>query len=57
VVVLTSVEAARRRLHYESGHLLHLYAYLGVGLALPHQLWTGHDFQAAPARKVFWWGL
>ena len=31
-----------RRLRYESWHLIHLYAYLGVGLALPHQLWTGH---------------
>ena len=36
-----SIRAARRRLRYESWHLLHLYAYLGVGLALPHQLWTG----------------
>ena len=37
----TSIRAARRRIRYESWHLLHLYAYLGVGLALPHQLWTG----------------
>ena len=37
-------QAARRRLRYESWHLLHLYAYLGVGLALPHQLWTGQEF-------------
>jgi ferredoxin-NADP reductase len=35
MVVVTSVRAARRRLRYESWHLLHLYAYLGVGLALP----------------------
>ena len=38
------LEGARRRLRYESWHLLHLYAYLGVGLALPHQLWTGQEF-------------
>jgi predicted ferric reductase len=57
LVVVTSVKAARRRLRYESWHLLHLYAYLGVGLALPHQLWTGQDFLASPARTVFWWGL
>jgi predicted ferric reductase len=57
LVVVTSVRAARRRLRYESWHLLHLYAYLGVGLALPHQLWTGQDFLASPARTVFWWGL
>ena len=45
------------RLRYESWHLLHLYAYLGVGLALPHQLWTGQEFLASTARTVFWWGL
>jgi predicted ferric reductase len=55
LVVATSVRAARRRLRYESWHLMHLYAYLGVGLALPHQLWTGQDFLASPARTVFWW--
>src|SRR5690242_16676971 len=36
MVVVTSLRAARRKLRYESWHLLHLYAYLGVGLALPH---------------------
>jgi len=57
MVVVTSYQAARRRLRYESWHLLHLYAYLGVGLALPHQLWTGQDFLASTGRTVFWWGL
>jgi ferredoxin-NADP reductase/DMSO/TMAO reductase YedYZ heme-binding membrane subunit len=57
MVVVTSVRAARRRLRYESWHLLHLYAYLGAGLALPHQLWTGQQFVGSPARTVFWWGL
>ena len=57
MVVLTSVKAARRRLRYESWHLLHLYAYLGVGLALPHQLWTGQEFLASTGRTVFWWTL
>ena len=47
MVVVTSVRVARRRLRYESWHLLHLYAYLGVGLALPHQIWTGADFIAS----------
>src|SRR6478752_1741690 len=54
MVAVTSVRAARRRLRYESWHLLHLYAYLGVGFALPHELWTGADF-AAPAARAFWW--
>ena len=57
MVVVTSIKAARNKLRYESWHLLHLYAYLGVGLALPHQLWTGQDFLASTATTVFWWGL
>jgi predicted ferric reductase len=55
MVVVTSIKASRRRLRYESWHLLHLYAYVGVGLALPHQLWTGQQFLASPGRTFFWW--
>jgi predicted ferric reductase len=55
MVVLTSLRAARRRLRYEAWHLLHLYAYLGVGLALPHQLWTGADFTSSRAAMLYWW--
>ncbi|BFU44401.1 ferric reductase-like transmembrane domain-containing protein [Krasilnikovia sp. MM14-A1004] len=57
MVVVTSVRAARRRLRYESWHLLHLYAYLGVGLALPHQLWTGADFVGSAPARAYWWTL
>ena len=57
MTVVTSVRAARRRLRYESWHLLHLYAYLGIALSLPHQLWTGADFVASPAARAYWWGL
>jgi predicted ferric reductase len=57
MVPLTSIKAARARLRYESWHLLHLYAYLGVGLALPHQLWTGKEFLTSPLATVFWWTL
>lgn len=56
-VVVLSIRAARRRLRYESWHLLHLYGYLGAGLALPHQLWTGSDFLTSPAATWYWWGL
>ncbi|MCW2777793.1 MAG: oxidoreductase [Frankiales bacterium] len=55
MVVVTSVRKARAKLRYESWHLLHLYAYLGVGLALPHQLWTGADFLANPLATAYWW--
>ena len=57
MVVVTSVKAARRRLRYESCHLLHLYGYLGVGLVLPHQLWTGQEFLQSPAATGYWWTL
>jgi predicted ferric reductase len=55
LVVVTSIRAARRRLRYESWHLLHLYAYLGIGLALPHQLWTGADFVGSAVARAWWW--
>ncbi|WP_221936687.1 ferric reductase-like transmembrane domain-containing protein [Skermania sp. ID1734] len=57
MVVVTSVRVARRRLRYESWHLLHLYAYVGAGLALPHQLWDGQEFTRSTAASVFWWSL
>ncbi|WP_392542532.1 ferric reductase-like transmembrane domain-containing protein [Oryzobacter telluris] len=57
MVVVTSVKRARRRLRYESWHLIHLYGYLGAGLALPHQLWTGAEFLDSRTATVFWWSL
>ncbi|MBN9223985.1 MAG: oxidoreductase [Microbacterium sp. SCN 70-27] len=57
MVVATSIRRARRRRRYESWHLLHLYAYLGVGLAIPHMLWTGADFLSHPLATVYWWAL
>lgn len=54
-VVVTSIKIARKSLRYESWHLLHLYAYLGVGLALPHQLWTGQQFLQSRAATIYWW--
>jgi predicted ferric reductase len=55
LVVATSMRRARARLRYESWHLLHLYAYLGAGLALPHQLWTGQELVDSRLKTVFWW--
>jgi len=57
LVVVTSVRKARKRLRYESWHLLHLYGYFGVGLAIPHMLWTGADFTASPAATAYWWAM
>ncbi|KRE61743.1 oxidoreductase [Nostocoides sp. Soil756] len=57
MVVVTSVRRARRRLRHESWHLIHLYGYVGAGLVLPHQLWTGAQFLDSTAAALFWWGL
>ncbi|WP_127473968.1 ferric reductase-like transmembrane domain-containing protein [Microbacterium sulfonylureivorans] len=57
MVVVTSIRRARRRLRYESWHLLHLYAYVGVGLAVPHMLWTGADFSGSLLATAYWWSL
>ncbi len=57
MVAVTSIRLARRRLRYESWHLLHLYAYLGVGLAIPHELWTGADFTASGWATAYWWTI
>jgi predicted ferric reductase len=54
MVVVTSIRKARARLRYESWHLLHLYAYLGVGLSIPHEIWTGADFTSTAA-QLYWW--
>lgn len=56
LVAATSARWARRRLRYESWHLLHLYSYLGAGLAVPHQIWVGGDFVGAPVARGFWVG-
>jgi predicted ferric reductase len=54
LVVVTSIRRARRRLRYESWHLIHLYAYAGIGLAIPHEISTGQDFSGSVA-STYWW--
>lgn len=56
-VAVTSVRAARARLRYESWHLLHLYAYVGVALTIPHEIWAGGDFTSSRPATVYWVGL
>ena len=54
--VVTSIRSARARLRYESWHLLHLYAYLGVG---PRPPAPAPDRPGVPrltgSHAVFWW--
>ncbi|BBZ28821.1 oxidoreductase [Mycolicibacterium madagascariense] len=55
VAVVSSVRRSRARLRYESWHLLHLYTYLGMGFALPHQIFAGRDLDDHAHRFV--WGI
>jgi predicted ferric reductase len=55
-VVVTSIRWARKRLRYESWHLLHLYSYLGMGLAMPHMLSDGMHFHS-PLARAYWWAI
>jgi predicted ferric reductase len=48
-----SGRAIRRRLKYESWHLVHMYAYLAVALAFAHQMVLGTDLQDRNARIVW----
>ena len=57
VVAVTSARAARRRVHYETWHFVHLYAYLAVMLGFFHQVSVGRDFVDAPLGRLYWWGL
>ncbi|MEU9371991.1 ferredoxin reductase family protein [Streptomyces avermitilis] len=56
MVVVTSVRAARRRLRYESWHLIHLYSYAGIAATFPHTFVDGADFHETWIR-IYWWCL
>lgn len=55
LVVVSSIVGVRRWLRYETWHLLHLWAYVGMALALPHQL-VGMELGRGRT-GVYWWGL
>ena len=57
IVAVTSIRALRRRLAYETWYGLHLYAYVGIGLAFLHQITVGADFIGDALAVAFWCGL
>lgn len=57
VIAVTSVQIARRRLAYETWHLVHLTAYAAVVLSIPHELSQGSDFTASAWTRAYWWAL
>lgn len=53
LVAVTSVRAARKRLQYETWHMVHLYTYLAIALSFAHQFSTGADFRSTGARVIW----
>ena len=56
-VGITSANAARRRLRYETWYYLHLYTYLAVALAFSHQFADGAEFMSNAAARFAWSAL
>jgi len=51
---VTSIRIARRRMHYETWWVVHLYFYLALALAFAHQVVTGVAFLGHPLARAFW---
>ena len=54
LVVITSINIARKRISYEAWWLVHLLGYASVLLAIPHQFSTGSDIAGKPLPTLFW---
>ena len=57
VVVVTSLNFARRAMSYESCIFVHLTAYISVAAAVPHIISTGSDVAGKPVQTVIWVSL
>lgn len=57
VVVVTSLQVARKKLSYEAWWVIHLLSYLSVFLAIPHQISTGSDIAGKPLAMFYWISL
>lgn len=57
VVAVTSMQAARRHISYETFHGIHLYVYLALAFGYLHQLTIGTDFVDDPVATWFWIAL
>jgi predicted ferric reductase len=57
VVVVTSLNFARRAMSYESWFFVHLTAYISVAVAVPHIISTGSDVAGKPVQTIIWVAL
>ena len=54
VVVVTSLNFARRAVTYEAWYLIHIFAYAAVLFAIPHQFSVGTDIAGKPIALTYW---
>lgn len=54
LVVVTSLNFARKAITYEAWYLVHIFAYGTVLLAIPHQFSTGSDIAGKPIAMTYW---
>ena len=54
IVSISSWRRLRRRMSYETWHMVHLAGYLAVVLAFPHQLFGGTTFTTSEVAR-WWW--
>ena len=54
LVVVTSLNFARRKMSYEAWYIVHVMSYAAVLLAVPHIFNTGSDIAGKPVQTIFW---
>lgn len=57
LVVLTSLNIARRAIAYEAWYFIHIFGYAAVLLAVPHQFSLGTDIAGKPIALTYWISL
>ena len=57
LVVVTSLNFARRKVSYEFWFIVHLLSYASVLLAVPHIFLSGSDIAGKPIATIFWASL
>lgn len=54
IVAISSIREARKKVQYETWHFMHFYAYLGIALAVPHQIFAGTTFTTTVPSQIYW---
>jgi hypothetical protein len=57
LVVITSLNFARRKMSYEAWFFVHLLSYASVLLAVPHIFTSGSDVAGKPVQTMYWAAL